>query len=90
LKYKLDSACLLFINPGNGFPAAFIHFANSFAMLLSLGFIFTFLSSVDFLSASVPRNGWSFEYALFGAMRLNLPNATDDYGILRVDQVAGA
>ena len=41
-------------------------------------------------AAGIPRNGWSFEYALFGAMRLNLPNATDDYGILRVDQAAGA
>lgn len=32
--------------------------------------------------------GWDYEYVLRGAMSLNLPNASDDYGILRFRNVA--
>lgn len=41
-------------------------------------------------AAGIPRNGWKFIYMLFGAMRANLPDANGRYGILRVDQIAGA
>ena len=41
-------------------------------------------------ATGIPRNGCAFQYAVLGDMRLNLPNATDDYGILRIDQVANA
>lgn len=41
-------------------------------------------------AAGIPRNGWSFEYALFGAMRLNLPNIDGDYGIIQINRVEGA
>jgi hypothetical protein len=41
-------------------------------------------------AAGIPRNGWKFEFALFGALRLNLPDRNGDYGILRVDEIEGA
>lgn len=41
-------------------------------------------------AASIPRNAWKFEFALFGAARLNLPDFNGKYGIIRVDEIAGA